>query len=34
MKEVPGRKDEASIYAVFYRNKDVAGDKVFSMATT
>ena len=29
MKEVPGRKDEASIYAVFYRNKDVAGDKVF-----
>lgn len=29
MKEVPGRVDEASIYAVFYRNKDEQGNKVF-----
>ena len=28
-KEVPGRVDEPSIYAVFYRNKDEQGNKVF-----
>ena len=29
MNEIPGRVDEASIYAVFYRNKDEQGNKVF-----
>ena len=29
MKEVPGRVDEASIYAVFYRNKDENGNDIF-----
>lgn len=29
MKEVPGRVDEASIYAVFYRNKDEQGNDVY-----
>ena len=28
-KEVPGRTDEASIYAVFYRNKDANGNPYF-----
>lgn len=29
MQEVPGRVDEASIYAVFYRNKDAQGNDVY-----
>ena len=29
MKPVPGRVDEASIYAVFYRNKDENGNDIF-----
>ena len=29
METVPGRVDEASIYAVFYRNKDEAGNDVY-----
>ena len=29
MHEVPGRIDEASIYAVFYRNKDAEGNDIF-----
>ena len=29
MEEVPGRTDEASIYAVFYRNKDAQGNEVY-----
>ena len=29
MKEVPGRTDEADIYAVFYRNKDAQGNNVY-----
>ena len=29
MKEVPGRTDEASIYAVVYRNKDAEGNELF-----
>ncbi len=29
MKEVPGRTDEASIYAVFYLNKDAEGNDVY-----
>ena len=29
MKEVPGRTDEASVYAVFYRNKDAEGNDYF-----